>query len=68
MWKCGYSGQWRVFTGNEVGGLLYWWLWQQYTQSDKQNTDIGKVHFTNQNIEITSVTFGLKGCMSHFVK
>uniref|UniRef100_A0A2R5LLS1 Putative phosphoglucomutase/phosphomannomutase n=1 Tax=Ornithodoros turicata TaxID=34597 RepID=A0A2R5LLS1_9ACAR len=21
------SGEWKVFTGNEIGGLLGWWLW-----------------------------------------
>lgn len=26
------SGSWKVFTGNEVGGLLGWWLWYAYKQ------------------------------------
>lgn len=24
------SGEWKVFTGNETGGLLGWWLWYRY--------------------------------------
>uniref|UniRef100_G3MPT2 Phosphoglucomutase-2 n=1 Tax=Amblyomma maculatum TaxID=34609 RepID=G3MPT2_AMBMU len=24
------TGEWRVFTGNEIGGLLGWWLWRCY--------------------------------------
>ena len=24
---CFCSGQWQVFTGNDVGALIGWWLW-----------------------------------------
>lgn len=25
-----YSGEWKIFTGNEIGILLAWWVWDQY--------------------------------------
>ena len=25
------SGDWRIFNGNEIGALLGWWLWYNYT-------------------------------------
>lgn len=30
------TGEWKVFTGNEIGGLLGWWMWHCYR---KRNPD-----------------------------
>ncbi|GAB6032650.1 Phosphoglucomutase-2 [Chamberlinius hualienensis] len=31
------SGEWKVFTGNETGALLGWWMWHRFSQ---QHPDI----------------------------
>lgn len=31
-----YSGDWKVFTGNELGALLGWWMW---TKAEKKGQD-----------------------------
>ncbi|ESO94178.1 hypothetical protein LOTGIDRAFT_189430 [Lottia gigantea] len=31
------NGEWKIFTGNEIGALLGWWCWQRFR---KQNPDV----------------------------
>ncbi|VDN33158.1 unnamed protein product [Cylicostephanus goldi] len=26
------DGQWRVFSGNEMGALMTWWIWMNWTK------------------------------------
>ena len=33
------SGEWKVFTGNELGSLLAWWMWYR---AKKSGVDPGK--------------------------
>lgn len=47
------SGQWRVFSGNELGALLGWWLFRCWKQ---QNTDAAAV----KNLYMLSSTVSSK--------
>uniref|UniRef100_A0A673C9X3 Phosphoglucomutase 2 n=1 Tax=Sphaeramia orbicularis TaxID=375764 RepID=A0A673C9X3_9TELE len=47
------SGQWRVFTGNELGALLGWWVFHCWKQ---QNSDAGAV----KNLYMLSSTVSSK--------
>uniref|UniRef100_A0A8D3E0D9 Phosphoglucomutase 2 n=1 Tax=Scophthalmus maximus TaxID=52904 RepID=A0A8D3E0D9_SCOMX len=47
------SGQWRVFTGNELGALLGWWMFRCWKQ---QNSDAGAV----KNLYMLSSTVSSK--------
>ncbi|VDM72750.1 unnamed protein product [Strongylus vulgaris] len=39
LWSLCFSGEWRVFTGNEMGALLTWWVW---TNWHKANPNVNK--------------------------
>ncbi|KAG1664136.1 Phosphoglucomutase-2 [Nymphon striatum] len=43
------SGSWRVFTGNEIGGLLGWWLWYTYKQKHP-DIDASKVYMISSTV------------------
>lgn len=43
---CLYSGEWRVFTGNELGALLGWWMfhcWKE-NQGEKFKSSVKDVY------------------------
>lgn len=37
-----HKGEWRVFTGNEIGALFAWWAWHAF-QSRKPKPNPGKL-------------------------
>jgi phosphoglucomutase/phosphopentomutase len=38
------SGQWKIFTGNELGALFGWWLWFNYKQHNQDSNDYKNVY------------------------
>ena len=40
---CVFSGQWKVLSGNEIGALLGYHSWVNYSQMNREHTP-GKVH------------------------
>lgn len=43
------SGEWKVFTGNEIGGLLGWWLWRCY-RIKNPNTPAENVYMISSTV------------------
>nr|XP_050040092.1 phosphopentomutase-like [Dermacentor andersoni] len=43
------NGEWRVFTGNEIGGLLGWWLWRCY-RAKNPNTPAENVYMISSTV------------------
>ncbi|OQV17026.1 Phosphoglucomutase-2 [Hypsibius exemplaris] len=35
------SGTWKIFSGNEIGTLLGWWMWHSFEESKKDNIKPG---------------------------
>jgi phosphoglucomutase/phosphopentomutase len=40
------NGNWRVFTGNEMGTLLTWWVWKNWRERNP-DADLKNVYFLN---------------------
>uniref|UniRef100_A0A224Z1A7 Phosphoglucomutase / phosphopentomutase n=1 Tax=Rhipicephalus zambeziensis TaxID=60191 RepID=A0A224Z1A7_9ACAR len=43
------NGEWKVFTGNEIGGLLGWWLWRCY-RIKNPNTPAENVYMISSTV------------------
>uniref|UniRef100_A0A914C422 Phosphoglucomutase (alpha-D-glucose-1,6-bisphosphate-dependent) n=1 Tax=Acrobeloides nanus TaxID=290746 RepID=A0A914C422_9BILA len=48
------SGEWRVFTGNEMGTLLSWWVWKNW-RAVNPNADLSKVYMLNSTVSCNIV-------------
>lgn len=44
-----FSGEWRVFTGNEMGTLLTWWVWKNWRERNP-NADLSKTWILNSAV------------------
>lgn len=44
-----FSGEWRVFTGNEMGALITWWIWTNWRKANP-NADASKVYILNSAV------------------
>ncbi|TKR78335.1 hypothetical protein L596_019154 [Steinernema carpocapsae] len=42
-------GEWRVFTGNEMGALLTWWVWQNWRAANP-DADASSVYMLNSAV------------------
>jgi len=43
------SGEWKIFTGNEIGILLAWWVWDQF-RTHHPDTDPAKCVMLNTTV------------------
>lgn len=43
------DGEWRVFTGNEMGALITWWIWTNWRKANP-NADASKVYILNSAV------------------
>ncbi|CAB3402013.1 unnamed protein product [Caenorhabditis bovis] len=43
------NGEWRVFTGNEMGALMTWWIWTNWRQMNP-TADPSKVYILNSAV------------------
>jgi len=43
------NGEWRVFTGNEMGTLLTWWVWKNWREKNP-NADLSKTWILNSAV------------------
>jgi len=43
------DGEWRVFTGNEMGSILTWWIWTNW-RSANPNVDLSKVYILSSAV------------------
>ncbi|KAK7575763.1 hypothetical protein V9T40_012049 [Parthenolecanium corni] len=42
--------KWKIFTGNETGTLLGWWLLEDYKQKNPQKKDLSDVYFISSTV------------------
>ncbi|KJH40672.1 phosphoglucomutase/phosphomannomutase, alpha/beta/alpha domain II [Dictyocaulus viviparus] len=58
------SGQWHVFTGNEMGALLTWWVWSNWHKAhpdvDKSNVYVLNSAVSSQIVRTIAETEGFK--------
>ncbi|KAK0417460.1 hypothetical protein QR680_013022 [Steinernema hermaphroditum] len=43
------TGEWRVFTGNEMGALLTWWVWKNWREANPE-ADASEVYMLNSAV------------------
>ncbi|PIC39448.1 hypothetical protein B9Z55_011130 [Caenorhabditis nigoni] len=43
------NGDWRVFTGNEMGALITWWIWTNWRKANP-SVDASKVYILNSAV------------------
>uniref|UniRef100_A0A1I7ZZH6 Phosphoglucomutase-2 n=1 Tax=Steinernema glaseri TaxID=37863 RepID=A0A1I7ZZH6_9BILA len=43
------TGEWRVFTGNEMGALLTWWVWKNWREANPE-ADASEVFMLNSAV------------------
>ncbi|KAI6214601.1 Phosphoglucomutase-2 [Aphelenchoides besseyi] len=43
------TGEWRAFTGNEMGVILTWWTWKHF-QEENPNADLTNVYILNSAV------------------
>uniref|UniRef100_A0A8R1EJ50 Phosphoglucomutase-2 n=1 Tax=Caenorhabditis japonica TaxID=281687 RepID=A0A8R1EJ50_CAEJA len=61
------DGEWRVFTGNEMGALLTWWIWTNWRKANP-NVDASKVYILNSAVssQIVKTIADAEGLTLHF--
>ncbi|CAD6185885.1 unnamed protein product [Caenorhabditis auriculariae] len=43
------NGEWRVFTGNEMGVLITWWIWTNWRKANPE-ADLSKMYILNSAV------------------
>lgn len=43
------SGEWRIFTGNEMGAILTWWIWKNWRAANP-GEDLSKVYLLSSAV------------------
>uniref|UniRef100_A0A915ELV9 Phosphoglucomutase-2 n=1 Tax=Ditylenchus dipsaci TaxID=166011 RepID=A0A915ELV9_9BILA len=43
------NGDWRIFTGNEMGTILTWWIWKNWRAANP-DADLSKVYILNSAV------------------
>ena len=44
------TGKWKIFTGNETGALLGWWMLENYKQKNPDKQDFSDVYFISSTV------------------
>lgn len=44
-----FSGEWRVFTGNEMGTILTWWIWTNWRAANL-NAELSNIYILNSAV------------------
>lgn len=47
---CWVSGQWRVFTGNELGALLGWWMFHCWKQQNSDSAAVKSLYMLSSTV------------------
>lgn len=45
-----FSGEWRVFSGNELGALLGWWLFTSWKEKNQDRSALKDTHMLSSTV------------------
>lgn len=44
-----YSGSWKIFSGNEMGTLITWWVWKNWREANP-TADTSNIYILNSAV------------------